>query len=483
MKADKKSMESATVTAISDSTKVVQKESKGYNTIIINLLPVLAMIIAILPGMIHGTSGIEIAKIGIITLILTTAATFYIRSYADNILGKRFAKSIITACYLGSILLLMLIQHPEIYSFWMIGGLVVAMLIDNKLGLLFHFNLSFIVGIVLALRPEIVIQLLVIGVLMSLLSGYLKEKSTVIYAAIILLSTNITLAFVINNFVFEKVTNYNYLSTLFSILAVLATAFLFCLLYEQTVKSNHSLDMEELLEGSNTIDSGNPLMKPLIEPKNEGGFNQDFNTENILQTTDEVMVRTDTSEKSSETNPIQYHVKISTSYDLLNEVENELLIKLKQYSESLYRHSLRIGDISYRAAKVIGADDMLAKAGGLYHEIGKIKGKDYIEEGFKIAEEYSFSKELVAILKQHNIKYEKPTSVEAAIVMLTDNIISTIEYIEKTGDHKYTTNKIIDNIFQMRMDKGTFDDSGLTVKNFKQLKEFYQGELNTNTRP
>lgn len=477
MKANKKSMESATVTAIFDSTKVVQKESKGYNTIIINLLPVLAMIIAILPGMIRGTSGIEIAKICIITLILTTAATFYIRSYADNILGKRFAKSIITTSYLGSILLLMLIQRPEIYSFWMIGGLVVAMLMDNKLGLLFHFNLTFIVGIVLSLRPELVIQLLIIGVLMSLLSRFLKERSTVIYAAIILLSTNITLAFVINNFVFEKVTNYNYLSTFFSILTVLATAFLFCLFYEKAVKSNPSIDMETLLEGGNTLEAVNVLK----DTKNEGGFNQDFITENIPQNADEVMVNTATSEKSSETNPIQYHVRISTSYDLLNEVENELLIKLKQYSESIYRHSLRIGDISCRAAKVIGADDMLAKAGGLYHEIGKIKGKDYIEEGLKIAEEYSFSKELVAIIKQHNIKYEKPTSVEAAIVMLTDNIVSTIEYIEKTEDHKYTTNKIIDNIFQLRMDKGTFDDSGLTVKNFKLIKEFFQHEFIAKT--
>jgi membrane-associated HD superfamily phosphohydrolase len=67
--------------------------------------------------------------------------------------------------------------------------------------------------------------------------------------------------------------------------------------------------------------------------------------------------------------------------------------------------------------------------------------------------------------------------VEAAIVMLSDSVVSTIEYIEKSEENKFTTNKIIDNIFQMRMDKGTFDGANLSLKDFKMLKEFYQKEF------
>jgi membrane-associated HD superfamily phosphohydrolase len=62
--------------------------------------------------------------------------------------------------------------------------------------------------------------------------------------------------------------------------------------------------------------------------------------------------------------------------------------------------------------------------------------------------------------------------------MLSDNIASTIDYIEKSGDNKFSSDMIIDNIFKMRMEKGTFDDSGLTVKDFKLLKEFYQNQYN-----
>ncbi len=168
-----------------------------------------------------------------------------------------------------------------------------------------------------------------------------------------------------------------------------------------------------------------------------------------------------------------------TSYEILCDSENELLMKLKTYSETLYQHALRIGDLSCRAAKEIGADEKVAFAGGLYHEIGKINGKNYIEEGLLIAEEYSFPKELRSVIKEHNIKYDKPSSVAAAIVMLSDSIESTIEYIEKTGEHKFTNEKIIDNIFQMRMEKGTFDSSGLSLKDYKKLKDFFQKEYSS----
>jgi putative nucleotidyltransferase with HDIG domain len=162
---------------------------------------------------------------------------------------------------------------------------------------------------------------------------------------------------------------------------------------------------------------------------------------------------------------------------VLCDLDNELVRRMKQYSESLYDHSVRIGDLSCRAAMEIGADEMLAMAGGLYHEVGKINGRNYIEEGLILAEEYAFPKELKAILKEHNIKYERPSSVEAVIVMLSDNVVSTIEYIEKNDGHRFSPNKIIDNIFQMRLDKGTFDASSLSLKDFKRLKEFYQKEF------
>ena len=50
----------------------------------------------------------------------------------------------------------------------------------------------------------------------------------------------------------------------------------------------------------------------------------------------------------------------------------------------------------------------------VYHEAGKIMGKNYIE-GLKLADEYVFLK--LNCTRQHNIKHDKPTFIESAIVM------------------------------------------------------------------
>ena len=240
-----------------------------------------------------------------------------------------------------------------------------------------------------------------------------------------------------NNFIFETNNNINYLTSFFSILAVLVTAFLLSLLYDWIVKKLDLNISDELAISSIDIVDNTPE-----------------------STGDEL-----TTDRS-----------IRTSYDILLSDNNELLLKMKEHSEALYKHSILIGDLSGRAAKTIDANEELARAGGYYHELGKIKGKNYIEEGLKLADEYAFPEELKSILRQHSIKHDKPTFVEAAIVMMSDNVASTIEYIKKTGDQKFTSDKIVDNIFRMRMEKGTFDDSGLSVKDFKLLKDFYQNE-------
>ncbi len=423
----------------------VNNENKVKYPKVITYLPLFAMLVVILTSLIKHENITDIAKLSIITMILTGAVTLYMQLCAESLLNKRLSKSIIILSYLISICMLLVIPNPEILSFWMIGGLVVAMLIDSRLGLLIQFNLVILLGITLDVHPKIIIQNLIICVLMSILAEGLKSKATIIYCAIIILSVNVTLSYAMNNFIFDKVTNVNYYYfSLLSIFAVITVAFVLSILYQN-------------MKDQPIIRSDLPLVGK--EPDH-------------LDTTDQ-KVTAESIQISNELEEIT-----STSLEVLCNMDNDLLQRLKNFSENLYQHAIFIGDLSGRAAKEIGADEMLAKAGGLYHEIGRINGKQYIEEGLTLAQEYTFPKELKAILKEHNIKYDKPSSVEAAIVMLSDNVVSTIEYIEKTEENKYTPNKIIENIFQLRLEKGTFDTSGITLKDYKKLKEFYQKEFN-----
>ena len=61
--------------------------------------------------------------------------------------------------------------------------------------------------------------------------------------------------------------------------------------------------------------------------------------------------------------------------------------------------------------------------------------------------------------------------------MLSDSVVATIDYIKKNDDRRFTTNKIIENIFQLRMEKGSFDSSTLSLRDYKRLKDFYQEEF------
>ena len=420
----------------------------GKKSILITLLPLLSILAAVLPGIIGKVSAVEVAKLGVLTLILSTIASLYIRMNEEDILSIKFAATIIILGYLSSICLLLFIPESYLFCFWMTGVLLISMLIDHKLGLLLHFILSFMLGVAYPNKPEIIIQFLITGIMIYILSGALRSKSTVVYASIIILSTNITLSFVINNFIINQQENYNYLYSMFSTLLVLMLAYLISWIYDKVVPQvpTELLMAQEVAAG----ESHAALTEASVE------------------------VQTDDSSIQSEDSLIGTH----SSYEILCSKENELLARLRENSDLLYSHCLKIADLSKGAAKAVGADEQLAMAGGLYHEIGKINGKNYIEEGLLIAEAYAFPKELKAILKEHNIKYDKPGSIEAAIVMLSDNVVSTIEYIDKTGDRKFTPAKIIDNIFQMRMDKGTFDRINLSLKDFKVLKEFYQMQFN-----
>lgn len=451
-----------------DITVIIKKGGNNSTPVLISVLPVLAMIIAILPDVIQQTTGVATARLGIITLLLSGAAVFYIRLSSESILNKKLAKTIIILGYLSSICLLLLIPEPETFSFWMVGGLLVAMLIDNKLGLLMHFNMSVIMGITLSVSPEAVIQVLIVGALMCMLAGALRRKASVIYASIIILSTNITIAFAIHNFAFETENNNNYLNSLFSILMILAFTFFISLLYGNENPSENSNAMAEDTQAeTHNKQVGTAGAAGVAGAAQElAAASGTFSKELSMQ---EIKVQENLTDA-------QLNHGTRTSYEVLCDLENDLIKKMKQHSESLYSHAIRIGDLSYRAAIEIKADEMLALAGGIYHEVGKINGKNYIEEGLIIAEDYAFPRELKAILKEHNIKFEKPSSVEAAIVMISDSVESTIDYIEKNDDRKFTTDKIIENIFQMRMEKGTFDGTSLSLKDYKKLKEFYQKE-------
>ncbi len=460
-----------------DSNK---KKALEQAPVMVTLFPLLSMLVAIIPELMKHNPFAVAVKVGILVFILTSVASFYIRHNYKELQSIQFGKTLITLSYLISICLLLLFPNPQYYHFWMFGGLLVAMLIDKKLGLLLQFNLTVLLGLALTMNIGTVLQVLIMGVMLCFLSEALQGKSTVIYATIILLSMNITVAFVINNFKFDMQTNYDYLLSMLSLLVVIVISFFLSRVYHSLIKSLKSgMDakensVEQLLEKQGFIQDKRQDVNAARISSDPDRLVLD-STANIDQNDNLSVLEVSAVEEVMNTSLSFQATK--TNYDVLCDQNNILLQEMKEYSRELFQHALTIGDLSHRAAIAIGANKTLTLAGGLYHEVGKIKGKNYMEEGQVLAEEYGFPNELKAILREHNIKYDKPSSVEAVIVMLADNIVTTIEYIEKNDDRKFTTPKIIENIFQLRMEKGTFDSANLSLKDYKLLKEFFINEF------
>ena len=159
---------------------------------------------------------------------------------------------------------------------------------------------------------------------------------------------------------------------------------------------------------------------------------------------------------------------------LLLEDDFELMQKMKENQE-LYQHSYKISQISGDAAQAIGCDGTLARAGGMYHEAGRIMGQDnYMEANMSLSRKYHFPARLVDVIRQHNTGSEIPQSPEAAIVMLSDCIVSTGEYLQKSGKRGAISNeKLVKSIFSNRIAKGSLEESGLSSGQLEELEKYY----------
>lgn len=149
----------------------------------------------------------------------------------------------------------------------------------------------------------------------------------------------------------------------------------------------------------------------------------------------------------------------------------EAVMLMREKSASLYYHSTEVAEMSRLAAKRIGANYNLAYAGGLYHDIGKLAGNEYIKEGLKLADRYGIPIEVKAIIVEHNVKSRLPKTKEAAIVMLSDTAVSAIEYVKGTMDKKDISERaIMENALNKRLVTGALRKSGLSIEEFDEIK-------------
>jgi len=193
-----------------------------------------------------------------------------------------------------------------------------------------------------------------------------------------------------------------------------------------------------------------------------------------------------------------------------------------------WQHSQQVADLASEAARAIGADPVLAEAGGLFHDIGKVNDpKHFIEnlppdtpnphdflhplesasrlrahvaEGVRLARKFRVPAPVIDIIEQHHGRtvmkafYEKarkafenspdksagppspedfrysgplPKTREAAIIMLADSVESATKNL--SGESPEVIEGIVREVIEDRDIDGQLDDCQLTRGNLNVI--------------
>lgn len=208
----------------------------------------------------------------------------------------------------------------------------------------------------------------------------------------------------------------------------------------------------------------------------------------------------------------------------LESLSHPLLMRLSTEAPGTYNHSLMVANLANKAAKAIGADSLLARVGGYYHDIGKLidaslfienqGGSDniheqmdspqksakmiinHVKEGVKLAKEYKLPDELIALIAEHHgtttlsyfyekareknshltktgFRYPGPKimSREAAILMLADAIEAKIRLIKDVNPK--IIHSIVEEIINARLDSKQLELSGLSAGDINRIKDSF----------
>ncbi len=362
---------------------------------------------------------------------------------------------LIPLVFVISVAFLMVFDAPMTFPFWTFGGLLILCAFRLRYGMFLNIYLLFIIGSMQTepLTEVLLIQfmcLLLLGMVMPYAKTWKDGINILISVAAVLVSVRI-----ICYFSMEKTA---IVEDIFSVAIVYAIVISAVLLLSKALRDNVILS-----EANDKFDFLEELAAG-VEELDEEAYR--FMTEESQQ---EAMAAF--MEQEEETDIPVMEEDISEQLEQLCLPEAPLLVELSERFPKAYLHARRVAFFASEVAEYMdGVDELLVKCAGFYHEIGKIRGNKTLEGTLLVAQEQQFPDRLIRVLREHTINGDKPTSKEAALVMLTDNICGMCEHLRKTQSGRILVAKVIDRAINLRVTKGDLNQSGLTVKDISVMQ-------------
>jgi len=205
----------------------------------------------------------------------------------------------------------------------------------------------------------------------------------------------------------------------------------------------------------------------------------------------------------------------------LSDINNEVLQELSQNCPGTFHHSLQVATLAGEAARNIGANVQLVRAGALYHDIGKIDNPafftenqsgvnphdvlkpeqsaaiviSHVADGLKRAEKAKLPQVIKDLIAQHHgtgktrYFYNKalkqsasgevpeelytypgpnPSTREAAILMMADACEAAVKSLRTPNEESIT--EIVDKIIESQVSEGMFNEAPISYKEISEVK-------------
>ncbi len=223
--------------------------------------------------------------------------------------------------------------------------------------------------------------------------------------------------------------------------------------------------------------------------------------------------------------------RITTDLTLLelSDFNTPLLKELARNAPGTFNHSLAIGSMVENAAEEINGDQLLARVGAYYHDIGKSVTPSYfvenqmsdaniheemeplqsateiikhVNEGIELAKLHNIPQEIIDFIPMHHgtmvvyffykkavelygeervkmndFRYPgpKPQTKETALVMLADACESAVRAMTEPDEKKIEN--IVTNLVKIRVDDGQLDEAPVTLRDITRIKEAFINTL------
>lgn len=207
----------------------------------------------------------------------------------------------------------------------------------------------------------------------------------------------------------------------------------------------------------------------------------------------------------------------------LGNTSNPLLRELLLKAPGTYQHSMAVANLASAAAEKIDANSLLVRVGAYYHDIGKMLHPyfftenqqtipnihnelspnlsktviiNHVKDGIKLAKKHRLPQEIIDFIATHHgttvvsYFYHKskeegktasendfrypgplPSSKETGIVMLADAVEATTHSIPTSDYSKFK--EIVNSIVKNRVEDGQLDETNLTLKDLKDIKDSF----------